>query len=138
MQTINIGTLPNDNTGDALRVAFSKCNNNFAELNSAKYSSMQAITTGNSTQNIYQTSFAAFNQGTFKIAAYDNITMDSVSMTLDSVKNNANISVIAHSISSTATVPCSYDLILANGNVQLNCIQSSVNQVTHKIVYQIT
>jgi hypothetical protein len=31
-QTINIGTKPNDGTGDTLRVAFGKTNNNFTEL----------------------------------------------------------------------------------------------------------
>lgn len=31
-QTINIGTAPNDNTGDPLRTAFDKINNNFDEI----------------------------------------------------------------------------------------------------------
>ena len=31
-QTINIGTTANDGTGDGLRTAFDKCNDNFAEL----------------------------------------------------------------------------------------------------------
>ena len=32
IQTINIGTNPNDGTGDDLRTAFDKVNDNFAEL----------------------------------------------------------------------------------------------------------
>ena len=32
IQTINIGTIANDGTGDDLREAFVKVNNNFAEL----------------------------------------------------------------------------------------------------------
>lgn len=35
-QTINIGTNPNDNTGDALRDALDKCNDNFTELYDGK------------------------------------------------------------------------------------------------------
>lgn len=31
-QTINIGTVGNDGTGDPLRTAFDKCNDNFTEL----------------------------------------------------------------------------------------------------------
>ena len=31
-QTINIGTIPDDNTGDPLRIAFDKTNDNFTEL----------------------------------------------------------------------------------------------------------
>ena len=32
LQVINVGTLPNDGQGDAIRTAYIKCNNNFAEL----------------------------------------------------------------------------------------------------------
>jgi hypothetical protein len=31
-EIINVGTVPNDGTGDALRTAYIKCNNNFGEL----------------------------------------------------------------------------------------------------------
>jgi hypothetical protein len=36
-QSINIGTNPNDGTGDALRTAFSKCNSNFTDLYTNSY-----------------------------------------------------------------------------------------------------
>ena len=32
LQVINVGTSPNDGQGDAIRTAYIKCNNNFAEL----------------------------------------------------------------------------------------------------------
>ena len=31
-EVINVGTVPNDGTGDPLRTAYIKCNNNFTEL----------------------------------------------------------------------------------------------------------
>jgi hypothetical protein len=34
IQVINVGTTPNDGTGDGLRTAYIKCNDNFAFLNS--------------------------------------------------------------------------------------------------------
>ncbi len=34
IQVINVGTVPNDGTGDGLRTAYIKCNDNFAFLNS--------------------------------------------------------------------------------------------------------
>lgn len=37
-QIINVGAVPNDNTGDPLRIAYQKCNNNFDEL----YESIEA------------------------------------------------------------------------------------------------
>lgn len=36
-QTINVGTTPNDGSGDPLRTAFEKCNNNFTELYSTSF-----------------------------------------------------------------------------------------------------
>ena len=38
-QVINIGTAPNDGTGDPLRTAYTKCNDNFSEL----YSRLQSL-----------------------------------------------------------------------------------------------
>jgi len=43
-EIINVGTSPNDGTGDPLRTAYTKCNSNFAEL----YSRIQDIPPGTS------------------------------------------------------------------------------------------
>jgi len=32
IEVINVGTTPNDGTGDPIRTAYQKCNNNFGEL----------------------------------------------------------------------------------------------------------
>ena len=32
LELINVGAAPNDGTGDPLRTAYQKCNNNFAEI----------------------------------------------------------------------------------------------------------
>lgn len=42
LEVINVGSAPNDGTGDALRTAYTKCNNNFAEL----YSRLQTTPPG--------------------------------------------------------------------------------------------
>jgi hypothetical protein len=39
LQLINVGSAPNDGTGDPIRTAYIKCNNNFTEL----YNRAQAI-----------------------------------------------------------------------------------------------
>ncbi len=44
-QVIDIGTTPNDGTGDAVRVAFDKCNDNFTELYDATAYADNATTT---------------------------------------------------------------------------------------------
>lgn len=53
-QTINIGTSPNDGTGDPIRDAFDKTNQNFVELYSAPVSNT-SLTVGNSTVNSFLT-----------------------------------------------------------------------------------
>jgi uncharacterized membrane protein len=53
-QTINIGTTPNDGTGDPIRDAFDKTNQNFVELYSAPVSNT-SLTVGNSTVNSFLT-----------------------------------------------------------------------------------
>ena len=46
IEVINVGTTPNDGTGDGLRVAFQKCNNNFAFLNTFISNNAPAFSTG--------------------------------------------------------------------------------------------
>lgn len=45
-EIINVGTVPNDGTGDPLRTAYIKCNNNFGELYSRAQSSPPATLVG--------------------------------------------------------------------------------------------
>ncbi len=45
-QTINVGALPNDGTGDPLRVAYEKINDNFDELYAAAASYVAKIIAG--------------------------------------------------------------------------------------------
>ena len=45
-EVINVGTSPNDGTGDPLRTAFTKCNNNFGDLYSRYQESVPATAVG--------------------------------------------------------------------------------------------
>ena len=45
-EIINVGTVPNDGTGDPLRTAYIKCNNNFAELYSRLQTEVPASSSG--------------------------------------------------------------------------------------------
>ena len=53
IQTINIGTIANDGTGDDLREAFVKVNNNFAELNSRDSENTSAANLGSAGEGIF-------------------------------------------------------------------------------------
>ena len=46
IEVINVGATANDGTGDGLRVAYIKCNNNFAYLNTFISNNAPTTTTG--------------------------------------------------------------------------------------------
>lgn len=47
-EVINVGSVPNDGTGDPIRTAYTKCNNNFGEL----YSRYQDTVPGSSVGSV--------------------------------------------------------------------------------------
>ena len=53
IQTINIGTIANDGTGDDLREAFVKVNNNFSELNARSTESTTVANLGSAGEGIF-------------------------------------------------------------------------------------
>ena len=54
-EIIQIGATPNDGSGDPLRVAFGKINNNFANLSSTAVISSNTYTTGNTANQVIMT-----------------------------------------------------------------------------------
>lgn len=46
LQVINVGSAPNDGTGDAIRTAYIKCNDNFAEIYSRVQTTPPTTSTG--------------------------------------------------------------------------------------------
>lgn len=46
LEVINVGTVPNDGTGDPIRTAYQKCNTNFAEIYSRYQQNTPASSTG--------------------------------------------------------------------------------------------
>ena len=60
-QTINVGALPNDKTGDPLRVAFTKINANFTEVYDTAISTAQlkAIVAASTSFSDFQSRIAA-------------------------------------------------------------------------------
>lgn len=61
-QNINTGSQPNDRTGDKLRVAFGKVNENFGEVyNDVSNTNVRINTVFNATNNVFDVTNAAFN-----------------------------------------------------------------------------
>lgn len=93
-QIINIGQLPNDGSGDPLRVAFGKINDNFSELFSTSTSTTRAFTSGNAAnQVILETSVDTFTLGEFVVRTKNPGTNFSQSITLSAQINPNTLSV---------------------------------------------
>lgn len=93
-QIINIGTSPNDGSGDPLRVAFQKINDNFSQLYSSGFITYQSTTFDNAAnQVIFEVPANAFTQGTFQINSADPATNDSQNITINASIQNDNLSV---------------------------------------------
>lgn len=90
-QNINTGTLPNDKTGDSLRNAMIKVQNNFTELYTTAPIS-NSVNIGNTTSNVLANSTTVFigNSGTYSIANSSSIitTIGYHSQVLNSGSNN--------------------------------------------------
>jgi len=91
-QVINIGSSTNDGEGDPLRTAFSKVNNNFANLFQTFVNSTLSVTTGNTPQQIiFSTPASTFTEGQFWIRS--NNSTDSQSLQLFAQLSNDGSSV---------------------------------------------
>lgn len=139
LQIINIGAAPNDGEGDPLRTAFSKVNNNFANLWSTGYNSQTSITNGSSVQSIFTWPANLFTQATFKINSSVDASTDSQSIIIDASINGALDSVrfTGHSTLFHGNAVCTYDMAVVDGNVILYADPYVTGQMTHYIVYQI-
>lgn len=126
-QTINIGTTPNDGTGDPIRDAMEKINENFDEIYSS-YIAEGSVTTGNSTVNT-----VISNTGGLVVS---NSTISAVANTTNFTVGNASIkSVLTSSqlyVNGTSTVGSALvnTTSLALGNATVNTV---VSKVTLKI-----
>lgn len=68
IEVINVGTVPNDGTGDGLRTAYIKCNNNFAYLNSYTSGNPPVTSVGSVGDTAGQT---AYDSGFFYVCYAD-------------------------------------------------------------------
>jgi hypothetical protein len=141
LEVINVGTVANDGTGDPLRVAFEKVNNNFSSLWYTNFNSTQAVTTGDDpNQLIFTIPTTEFTQGMFQINTSDQSNDDSQNITINAtINNNKNaIKWVGHSTLFFGNVLTNYSMDIADGNVNLYVNPIANVQLSHWIVYQIT
>lgn len=141
LEVINVGATANDGTGDPLRVAFEKVNNNFASLWASNFNSLEAITIGNTAgQLIFTVPVTAFTQATFQINSSDQANARSQNIVINAAINNAKTAVkwTGHSSLFYGNPVTGYDMDVAAGNVNLYANPLTTAQLVHWIVYQVT
>jgi hypothetical protein len=138
-EIINIGSTANDGSGDPLRVAFQKINNNFTQLFSTGFGKYQSTTFDNSVnQVIFEVPAALMTQATFQVnsANPSNNTSQNIVITA-SIQNDATaVKWTGHStIVINSVVVSGYEVIVDNisGNVQL-LVSPAVNGVINHLI----
>ena len=132
-EIINIGATPNDGSGDPLRVAFDKINNNFANLSSTAVISSNTYTTGNiANQVIWEYPANAFTLGSFFIKSNDPGTIDQQDVRIDAQlsANSVNVKFSAYSSTQWGNVlirGSGYDMDVTSGNVRITVDPDTAN-----------
>lgn len=140
LEIINVGSTANDGTGDPLRVAFEKVNNNFSNLWSTGFNTLESITNGNTTQLIFEWPANAFTQATFQINSSDNDSTDSQNIVINASINGSldSVKFTGHSTVFHGNAVSGYDMAVVGGNVLLYAQPLVTGQMTHFIAYQVT
>jgi len=140
-EVINIGANPNDGTGDPLRVAFDKVNNNFSNLFQSFVNTTVAYTFGNAqSQVIFEAPTSTFTQGQFYIKSIANGTPDTQDIQVYAQLNNDSSDVKFSAYGSTffGNTLTTYDMVVSNnGNVQILVNPVGSDDMTHLINSQI-
>jgi hypothetical protein len=138
---IRVGATPNDGTGDPLRVAFEKINNNFSNLFFVGTTTYTVYSVGNTAnQVIFETPANAFTQASFQIRSSDTGTPDSqeITITAQITNDSSNVKYTGYGTTFAGNALTRYNMNVLDGNVRL-MVNPIVNEVLlHFISAQIT
>jgi len=140
IEIIDIGALANDGTGDPLRTAFQKINNNFSILNATTFTTSTEYTQGNSTQAIFTVPVSGFTQGIFQIRSSNVASQDSQDITLSAqIKTDlTGVKFVGYSTTFSGTPLTNYDMDVLSGNVRVLINSLSTGTMLHFISAQVT
>ena len=139
LQIINIGATANDGTGDPLRVAFEKVNENFTNLWSTGFNTLTSITNGTAVQSIFEWPANLFTQATFQINSTAATSGNSQSIVINASINSDldEVKFTAHSTTFHGNAVSTYDMDVVSGNVILYADPLVSGQMRHYIGYQV-
>lgn len=139
-QIINVGTLPNDGTGDPLRTAYQKINNNFSNLFTTFVNSTISYTIGD-TQNqvIFEYPVSTFTQGQFYIESVipETVNRQNVTLSAQLSADNASVKFTGYGSTFFGDPVTTYDMDVVSGNVRILVSPLSDVDSTHLVSSQI-
>lgn len=141
IEIIDVGTDANDGTGDPLRTAFQKVNNNFAYIQQTSSNIAEAVTLDDAPdQIIFEYTASEFTQGMFQIKSYNSDNNDSQDVMLQAHLSNDGSEVKFSGYGSTfiGNNVCTYDMSILSGNVVVTVSPLSNVVLNHFISYQVT
>jgi hypothetical protein len=123
-QVINVGTLPNDQSGDPIRTAFQKINNNFSQLYSSSFQVVETTSSGGNVSTIWSYPANAFTFGTFQINSVEigSSNAQNITMSASFDGQNANLlyngyGTLFHGNTTTNAIVSDYSIDVDGANV---------------------
>tara|TARA_R110000868_G_scaffold5171_2_gene31902 strand:- start:8 stop:640 length:633 start_codon:yes stop_codon:yes gene_type:complete len=140
-EVIDVGSLPNDGTGDPLRIAFQKVNNNFSNLFSTTTFTTESYTTGATPdQVIWEVPVISFTQGMFQVKSQNTLTNDSQDINISAQITNdlADVKFTGYGTTFSGSPVCTYNMDIDSANVRLLITPLSSLSLFHFISSQVT
>jgi len=140
-ELIDIGASANDGTGDPLRTAFAKINNNFTQLFSSTFNTYEVYTLGlTPNQVVYTCSVGDFTQGLFQIRSSDPDATESQDVMLQAqITNNlSDVKFTGYGTSFEGNAVCTYNMDVLSGNVRILVTPLKNATLLHFISAQVT
>lgn len=141
IQLINIGALPNDGTGDPLRVAFQKVNNNFIYTQQTSTNITSAVTIDNTPNQVIFTYPAdEATQMMIQMQSYrtDNNDSQNALISAQIYNDSSDVKYTIYGITGVGNWLTNYSMDVSNGNVRILVSPLQNVSIDHFIAYQVT
>lgn len=137
---INVGATANDGTGDPLRVAFGKINNNFSNLFFTSTNTTTSYTVGLSDQIIFETPVNQFTQGEFQIRSTNDQGPESQDIFLSAQIKNSGLGVrwTGYATTFEGNAITRYDMDVVGSNVVIYAKPIANTVMIHFIASTVT
>ena len=139
-EIINIGSSPNDGSGDSLRTAFTKINNNFSQLWNTASQTSNVYTLGTTTnQVLFETPVATFTEATFQVHSFETTAANSQTVNITASINNdlSTVKFSAFGTTFNGGAVTNYAMDISGANVRLLANPLSNDVVRHLVISQV-